>query len=284
MSKPTHQWTRIAPAKWEDAWEERLRFLGPERVAFVTWPQSRSMKIEVFADEKTVIRLQKDFGGRSKKLSKAIWSGAAQAPRRPLCIRGRLKVFSDESQWAAWDRDLPRRLFIPAGMAFGTGEHATTATCLRLLCDVCKDMPPGFRVADLGSGTGILAIAAEMLGAGDVLAMDNDPAAVRITKANAKVNACRRITTAHGSVLEWRTEHPLNLITANLFSELLVEASPNIARALIKNGKLIFSGVLKTQYPEVHAALQKRGLEVAKVINKGKWCAGLAVKSHASSK
>lgn len=114
--------------------------------------------------------------------------------------------------------------------------------------------------------------------------MDNDPAAVRITKANAKVNACRRITTAKGSVLEWKTKQPLHLITANLFSELLIQASPNISRALTKDGKLIFSGVLKSQYSEVHAALEKRGFEISKVIEKGKWCAGLAIKSRQASK
>lgn len=114
--------------------------------------------------------------------------------------------------------------------------------------------------------------------------MDNDPAAVRITKANAKVNACRRVTAARGSVLEWQTTQPLNLITANLFSELLIQASPNIARGLTKNGNLIFSGVLKSQYCEVHDALQKHGFEISKVMEKGKWCAGLAIKSRKSCK
>lgn len=276
MSKPTHQWTRIAPAKWEDAWQERLWFLGPERVAFVTWPHSRSMKIEAFCDEKTALRLIKDFGGRCKKISKDIWSGEAQAPRRPLSIRGRLKIFSDESGWALWERAQPRGVLIPAGMAFGTGEHATTATCLRLLCDVSKDLPPNFRAADLGTGTGILAIAAEELGAGHVFAMDNDPAAVRITKANARINRCKRITTTCGSVLDWQPEELQDIITANLFSELLIEAAPIIARALRKAGLFIFSGVLKTQAPDVVRALQGEGFEIVKVIDRGKWCAGLA--------
>ena len=278
MSKPTHRWTRIAPAKWEDAWEERLRFLGPERLAIVTWPDSRAMKIEAYCDEKTASLLTREFGGRSAPLPKDLWSGEAQAPRRPLSIRGKLKIFSDEAQWQAWEKPVPRGLLIPAGMAFGTGEHSTTGTCLRILCDLVKELPRGFEAADLGTGTGILAIAAGFLGAGNVFALDNDPAAVRVAKANARKNRCKHIHVAKGSVLDWSPETPCHLIIANLYSDLLIAAAPVIVRSLRPGGSLIFSGVLKTQRDEVSKALRHEGFQILKIVGRGKWCAGLAGK------
>ncbi len=283
MSKPTHRWTRIAPAKWEDAWEERLRFLGPERLAIVTWPDSRAMKIEAYCDGKTAARLTKEFGGRAAVLPKDLWSGEAQAPRRPLSIRGKLKVFSDEAQWKAWDKPTPRGLLIPAGMAFGTGEHATTGTCLRILCDLAKELPQGFEAADLGTGSGILAIASEFLGAGNVFALDNDPAAVRVAKANTRKNRCNKIRVAKGSVLDWSPAPPCHLIIANLYSDLLIASAPVITKALRPGGSLIFSGVLRTQLDEVSKALRREGFKILKITDRGKWCAGLAVKKKTSN-
>lgn len=270
----THRWTRIAPVKWEDAWMERLRFLGPERVAFITWPESRSMRIEAYCDAGMAARLVREFGGRSARLAQNVWSGNPSAPRGPIAIRGRLKVFSDEGGWKAWGAREPRGILIPAGMAFGTGEHATTATCLRLLCD--WDPQPGFVAADLGTGTGILAIAADALGAKRVEALDNDPAATRIAQRNARLNHCRVVRVSQGSVLEWAPTESFDVITANLFSELLIAAAPGIIRSLNPRGALIFSGVLRRQADEVHAALTNQGLVMERWIHRGKWSAGLA--------
>jgi ribosomal protein L11 methyltransferase len=276
MSKPTHRWTRIAPAKWEDAWEERLRFLGPERVAILTWPDSRAMKIEAYCDQKTAKRLTRDFGGRAALLPANIWSGKAQAPRRPLSIRGKFKIFSDEAQWKAWQKPRPVGLLIPAGLAFG--EHATTGTCLRILCDIASGLPEDFEVADLGTGSGILAVASGFLGAGRVFALDNDAAAVRVAKANVRKNRCKNVCVAKGSVLDWSPTTPCHLIFANLYSDLLIEAGPVVAGALHPGGFLIFSGVLKTQKADVCKALERAGFRIPKTVDRGKWCAGLAVR------
>lgn len=236
------------------------------------------MKIEAYCDGKTANRLTRQFGGRSALLPKNLWSGETQAPRRPLPIRGKLKIFSDEAQWKAWEKPVPRALLIPAGMAFGTGDHSTTGTCLRILCDLANDLPMGFEAADLGTGSGILAIASEFLGAGNVFALDNDPAAVRVAKANIRKNRCKNIHVAKGSVLDWSTETPCHLIMANLYSDLLIASGPVIAQALRPAGSLIFSGVLKTQLEEVSKALRREGFKNLGVTVRGKWCAGLASK------
>lgn len=281
MIKNLRRWTRLSSVKWEDAWAERLRFLGPEQVAFITWPDSRALKIEVYCDEATAKKLVKGFGGKATKIAPHIWTGDPAKPRGPLAIRGKLKVFADEPSWRTWQESKrnPRGIFIPAGMAFGTGEHATTATCLRLLADLGPDLPENYSVLDLGTGSGILAIGAEVLGAGPVEAIDYDPAAVRIARQNARANRCRRTTFAQGNVLQMDTKKPVDLVMANLFSDVLIAAAPRIARATKAEGWLVFSGVLRKQAQEVASALKKAGFSKPRIIPRGKWCAGICQKT-----
>lgn len=280
MIKNLHRWTRLSSAKWEDSWIERLRFLGPERVAFITWPDSRALKIEAYCDEATAKKLIKTFGGRSTKIAPHVWSGDPEKPRGPLSIRGALKVYSDEESWKEW-RDKgnkPPGIFIPAGMAFGTGEHATTATCLRLLSDLAPELPEKFATLDLGTGSGILAIGAAALGAGEVKAMDYDAASVRITKQNAAKNRAKHIQVEEGDVLEFAEKNRYDVILANLFSETLMAASPRITKALKAKGWLIFSGVLRKQADEVAATFAQQGFTPARIVARGKWCAGICQK------
>lgn len=280
MIKNLHRWTRLSSVKWEDAWEERLRFLGPERVIYLTWPESRALKIQAFCDAATAARLVKRFGGKSTKVPAHFSTGDPERPRGPLAIRGKLKVFSDELSWQEWkDTDKkPPGILIPAGMAFGTGEHATTATCLRFLADLAPELPKDFSLLDLGTGSGILAIAAEVLGAGRVEANDFDPIAVKIAKQNARKNKCRRTEITVGDALKIKDRNRHEVVAANLFSELLMGCAPRIARALKPRGWLVFSGVLRKQADEVAARFVAEGFEPPRIISRGKWCAGLTRK------
>jgi len=278
--KNLHRWTRLSSEKWEDSWTERLRFIDPERVIFLTWPNSRALKIEVYCDEATAKKLIKSFGGRSAKVTPPPAMGDTDKPRTPLSIRNALKVFPEETAWKAWleKGNKPPGIFIPAGMAFGTGEHATTATCLRLLSDLVKDLPEKFTALDLGTGSGILAIGAAALGAGEVKATDYDPACVRITKENAVKNRARKIKVERGDVLEFDEKDVYHLIMANLFSETLIAASPRIERAMKAKGWLIFSGVLRKQAEDVVSTFAKLGFTEARIVTRGKWCAGICQK------
>lgn len=277
MIKNLHRWTRLSSAKWEDAWLERLRFLDPGQVALVTWPDSRALKIEVYCDQRTARLLVKRFGGRATRISPQIWTGDPARPRAPLSIRGKLKVFSDKPSWAEWKKSgrRPPGILIPAGMAFGTGEHATTATCLRLLADLQDKLPEGFSVLDLGTGSGILAIGALALGAGRVEALDFDPHAVRIAGQNARANGCKSLVVAQGDVLKGKLPSRFDVVLANLFSDVLIAAAPRIAGTVRPGGHLVFSGVLRKQAAEVSAALQQAGFTPPRIVPRGKWCAGI---------
>lgn len=280
MIKNLHRWTRLSSEKWEDSWTERLRFLDPERVAFVTWPNSRALKIEVYCDEATAKKLIKSFGGKSVKLPASAFLNEPEKARKPLSIRGALKVYSDEDSWneAREKGDKVPGILVPAGMAFGTGEHATTATCLRLLSDLVPHLPPNFSALDLGTGSGILAIAAAKLGASEVKAMDYDPACVRITKQNATKNRTRNVVAEQGDALEFSEKNRYHLVLANLFSEVLRAASPRITKALKADGWLIFSGVLRKQADEVCATFVSQGFTQPRLVSRGKWCAGICQK------
>ncbi len=270
--KTIWRWTRMTSEKWEDAWIERLQFLGPGRAAIIGWPGSRSVRIEAFCDEKTGRKLVKEFGGRLTKARD--WTMQPDQPRKPLRIRGKLTVHGDPKSFAA-HQGRGAALLIPAGMAFGTGEHATTASCLRMLCDLSEDLPAGWRAIDAGTGSGILAIAAAALGAADVEAFDFDPACVRITKANARANRFRHVRAALADVLKWKPPGAVEVVMANLFSDLLMKAAPVLKRATKRGGHLIFSGVLRAQLPEVLETFQRLGFSVKRTVIRGKWSAGL---------
>src|SRR5207248_6708931 len=113
-------------------------------------------------------RLMQHFGGQVRELRTRDFFREKSASRPPLLIRDKLAIVRGENEKAKCARKFPNRrvLVVPAAMAFGTGDHATTATCLRLICDVSDARPrDSWEMLDLGAGTGILALAARVLGA-----------------------------------------------------------------------------------------------------------------------
>lgn len=276
-SSDVHRWTRLSSVRWEDTWVERLRFLGPENVVFVSWPDSKTLKIEAYCSERTAKQLVKRFGGRATRLSAHVWTGDPAHPRGPLSIRGKLKIFPDPRSWRQWKSEKANvaGILVPAGMAFGTGEHATTATCLRLLADIAENLSANFAALDLGTGAGVLAIAAKALGAGRVEAVDHDPVAVRVAKTNASTNGYPKIKISRGDVLKLALRSSFDVVLANLFSDVLVKAAPRIARATKPGGWLVFSGVLRNQVSEVAGSFQAAGFATPRIIARGKWCAGV---------
>ena len=155
------------------------------------------------------------------------------------------------------------------GMAFGTGLHPTTRACLALLQGM-GPMPS--RALDVGSGSGILALAALRLGAGGVDCLDTDAEAVRATLANAAANGLAdRVTAKLGSLPEAPAAEPYPLVLANLVAAVLVELAPRLEAHLAPGGALLASGIIEGRTEEVVAAFEAAGLVVEERLDDGEW-------------
>ncbi len=275
-------WRKLTTAKWEDAWVERLTFLA-ERLAIMALPGGKSIRIEAYAlSKKEGAALLKRFGGELRTLNERVFTHQKSTSRGPIRIREKLVVVDSEKQRGAMARKFPGRktLVVPAAMAFGSGEHATTAACLRFLADLGEQHEAGkWDMLDLGTGSGILALAAKLLGARRVDAFDFDPHAVRVAKENARLNEIAGVDFKKADVTAWTPPRTWDVVAANLFSEVLIKAAPRIARATKAGGWLVFSGVMRHQEKECVAALKAQGFLVKKTTRKGKWVTTLALKT-----
>ncbi len=274
-------WRKLNAAKWEDVWWDRLSEFR-DRLAIVALAGARTIRVEVFAlTAAQAARLVRTFGGQARKVKQA--RRIPSAPDRPpIKVRDRLVVVATERERTAVAREKNGRklLLIPAGMAFGTGDHATTATCLRLLADVSETLADGaWEMIDLGSGSGILALAGRVLGARRVLAGDFDSDSVRTAKQNARANAIDRVTVRRLDVHRWKPARKWEVVAANMYSGILVEIAPKLAAATAADGRLIFSGILRAQEREVVAALRAQRFRIERIVRKGKWVTGLAGRS-----
>ncbi len=165
---------------------------------------------------------------------------------------------------------------IEAGMAFGTGHHQSTALCLRVLSDLSKKRR-FMNVADIGTGTGVLAIGAAKLWKRHVIASDIDAIAVEVARENARVNEVAplvRVTTADGLANPELAAHaPYDLILANILAGPLTRLAPQIATALASNGCLLLSGLLRWQENLVASFYRPHGLVLRDICRDGPWSA-----------
>lgn len=159
------------------------------------------------------------------------------------------------------DRDKVRQsdigILIEAGQAFGTGHHGTTAGCLNMIGEVLKSRRVR-KALDLGTGSGVLAIAAHLMAKIPVVATDIDPVATRVAKDNARINGVIdgiRFATAPGfHHAVFREEGPFDLIIANILARPLMKLAPALVGHLADNGTVILSGILAEQRWKVIAA------------------------------
>jgi ribosomal protein L11 methyltransferase len=203
-----------------------------------------------------------------------------------------------EADWAeAWKSHFPVLrvvLSLDPGMAFGTGLHPTTRLCLAALETLAdegrlaapggssagaspSDLAGSARVLDVGCGSGILAIAAGKLGAGDILAVDTDPIAVESTAANARLNGLgRRIAVRRGSLPTG--ERPFDLVLANLIASLLVTLAPLLRDEMAPGARLLASGIFRDREGDVRDAFVAAGLTLGRRWAEEDWVALEAVR------
>jgi ribosomal protein L11 methyltransferase len=145
-------------------------------------------------------------------------------------------------------------LIIEPKMAFGTGDHPTTALCLAAVDAFCA-AHPGASMLDVGTGTGVLALMARKLGAGRVVGVDNDPMSVTLARENAALNAIDEVELS-GATLD-AIDGRFDLVVANILANTLVELAP--ALVAHTRGRLVLAGVLIHQEDEVRGAFERAG-------------------------
>jgi ribosomal protein L11 methyltransferase len=195
------------------------------------------------------------------------WGERWKEFHEPVLVGDRIWV---RPPWAE-PREGALDLVIDPGQAFGTGAHPTTKLSLELMLD----LEPSGSFADLGCGSGVLAIAAaRAMPRAQVMASDNDPIAVEVARANADANGARRVVTACALGLEhpWlRQAAPFDLIIANILAGPLRMLAGDVARAVRPGGYVVLSGILNPEAPAVIAAYVAHGFQVLKRRQIGDW-------------
>jgi ribosomal protein L11 methyltransferase len=194
------------------------------------------------------------------------WSVAWRAHHKPLRIGPRVLV---HPPW-----DVPGvsgsvvRVAIDPGMAFGTGSHPTTALCLERLDELLAERP-GADVLDVGTGSGILAIGAVLLGAGRVCGTENDPVALEAARRGTALNGLGAERIEY--VLADAPSGTFDIVVANILLNTLVELAPDITACVAVPGRLVLSGLLAGQGDEAEAAYRAQGLRAAGRKQREEW-------------
>lgn len=259
---------RIDPAA-QDLWEARLKESACAGWTFLERPGFARVVLEAYGTNRSQLApLVKKYGGRLSSLPMGDWMKAAPAP--PLRMGNKLEVVREKPA----KRSAIPRLYIPLGMAFGSGDHSTTHMLLGALVkrDWTNAKGKSASVLDLGTGSGILALAARLLGARKIVATDFDPEAVRIARENEALNfPTSLVRWRHADVKKLQPRIQYDLVVANIFSEILCQAAPQIVGSVARGGELWLSGILRTQRDEVIAAYRRQGMTLIRAVSRGKW-------------
>ena len=192
------------------------------------------------------------------------WQNGWRKYYHPLEIGRRLAVVPS---WQEYDTARVKLLLDP-GLAFGTGGHETTSLCLEALDELVQG---GERMLDIGTGSGILAIAALKLGAASAEGVDIDPVAVRTAVENAALNQVEDRFSGLVGDLSDQASGTYQIITANIVANAIISLSPAVPGLLAEGGHFIASGIIDPRADEVEEALRAAGLTVAARKEKRGW-------------
>ena len=186
--------------------------------------------------------------------------------------------------WRADDETDRLKVILDPGLTFGTGAHPSTQMVMEKMEEIVK---PGFRCLDLGSGSGILSIAALRLGAASAIGIDIDPKAEDIARENAAYNgfsapeftALTGNVTADEALMSRLAAQNYDLVLVNIVADVIIGLSPVLPHFLQENSTLICSGILDTRLNDVITALEKAGLTITAIKEKEDWRSVTAIKA-----
>ncbi|MGV3774864.1 MAG: 50S ribosomal protein L11 methyltransferase [Verrucomicrobiales bacterium] len=211
-----------------------------------------------------------------KKVAREDWAESWKKHFKPLKIGSSLLVKP------SWIKMKPAKgqavVVLDPGLSFGTGQHATTSFCLRqIVAHRPKEKNEQRSFLDMGTGSGILAIAAAKLGYAPVDAFDFDPVAVEVAGKNAEVNKLAgKLTVKRADLtkLPQNSRKKYDLVCANLIYDLLLDQNEKIVNRLAPGGTLVLAGILTTQFEAVKASIEKLGLRLIKDKVEKEWRSG----------
>jgi ribosomal protein L11 methyltransferase len=270
------RWLELAvevPREAEEAAADILRRFAPRGVAIE--PAGASVVVKAWLPDDGALASQRRAARRAlaslpatvrtRWLREEDWAEAWKAFFPVLRISRRLVICPAWRSYRARAGEAVIRL--DPGMAFGTGQHPTTLMCLRALEETVR---PGAAVLDLGTGSGILALAAARLGATSVLALDTDPQAVRAARDNVRLNGLEAVVHVEEGTVE-KAPGPFDVIAANISAPVIVDLAGPMAAALNPGGALIAGGFSEERATEVAAALTAAGFRVERTPSDGEW-------------
>ena len=208
-----------------------------------------------------------------KKLARENWAESWKRHFKPINVAGRLLIKP------GWSKREPLKnqavVILDPGLSFGTGHHATTMFCLRQIVAQRKTGKQTF--LDIGSGSGILSIAAAKLGYTPIESFDFDPEAVRVSRENVRQNKVQHLVRPRQkdlTTLPPRSTQQYDLICANLIYDLLVAEAERIVNRLKPDGNLILAGILRSQFSRVQKKFESLGLKLFSKSSEKEWKSG----------
>jgi len=246
----------------------------PRRHAVVGYfPKNRQANNHRRILEDRLDALKQDFALRYwisyEELDEENWAEAWKAFFKPQKIGRKIVVKPTWCEYSADPDDIV--LELDPGMAFGTGTHPTTALCINLIEDY---LHKGDSFLDVGTGSGILMIAAARLGAGFVCGLDKDPVAIKVAAANLALNGIdsSKFSLRKGNLLSG-VEVQFNFIVANIFTHVILELLDNLNQALVKGGIFVCSGIFEKNKNLVNVGMKKMGFEILEIREQEEWAA-----------
>lgn len=237
-----------------------------DRIAFIEGELRRLCGLDLGMDLGKLETLRHDVAEQD-------WTESWKAAFKPFRLGDHMIV---KPSWEAVDvKPGDHVIEIDPGMAFGTGTHETTGMCVKL---VEKYVKPGDRVIDIGTGTGILAIAAAHMGAKPVLATDLDAVAVRVAAENVAINGFADVIDVRCGDLLDVVEESGDVVIANIISDVIVMLAAPVRARIVDGGIFICSGISVERRQDVLDALNAANYEVLDALTEGEWCAMAARK------